>query len=192
MICPVNKNHDYFMYLTESDVSGKLTRQIRKDVRSRIQHQPVKQGSCSQTEVFPKLMTSNVTMYYIACIDCVTKANRGPTSLMCPKCGNVSKRFRSCKKQRRFKETTRNGKHWERVSERSSDRVSGLVSKKRRAKAKYDVHKREKREPIMTLCYDTIQSREQTRILLGKKDKNKEEPGVFGKGNRGGDIVFVL
>ncbi|KAL0650987.1 hypothetical protein Bca4012_093678 [Brassica carinata] len=27
--------------------------------------------------------------YYIAGSDCQTKVNRGPTSLICPKCGNV-------------------------------------------------------------------------------------------------------
>ncbi|CAG7885836.1 unnamed protein product, partial [Brassica rapa] len=27
--------------------------------------------------------------YYIACSDCQTKVNRGPTSLICPKCRNV-------------------------------------------------------------------------------------------------------
>ena len=26
--------------------------------------------------------------YYIACKDCQTKLNRGPTTLLCPKCGN--------------------------------------------------------------------------------------------------------
>ncbi|KAL0669477.1 hypothetical protein Bca4012_032181 [Brassica carinata] len=28
--------------------------------------------------------------YYIACSDCKTKATRGPSSLMCPKCGNIN------------------------------------------------------------------------------------------------------
>ncbi|KAH0885348.1 hypothetical protein HID58_061444 [Brassica napus] len=28
--------------------------------------------------------------YYIACSDCKIKATRGPSSLMCPKCGNIN------------------------------------------------------------------------------------------------------
>ncbi|KAH0898334.1 hypothetical protein HID58_047902 [Brassica napus] len=34
-------------------------------------------------------LESDSNWYYIACSDCQTKVNRGPTSLICPKCRNV-------------------------------------------------------------------------------------------------------
>nr|VDC94998.1 unnamed protein product [Brassica rapa] len=37
---------------------------------------------------YEKELRLGTEWYYIACKDCQTKLNRGPTTMLCPKCGN--------------------------------------------------------------------------------------------------------
>ncbi|CAN6984785.1 unnamed protein product [Brassica oleracea var. botrytis] len=57
------------------------------EISAFLKHQPAKVAyfDCIATIDDVKLGTE---WYYIACKDCQTKLNRGPTTLLCPKCGN--------------------------------------------------------------------------------------------------------
>ncbi|XP_033142575.1 uncharacterized protein LOC103861163 [Brassica rapa] len=57
------------------------------EIAAFIKHEPAKVAyfDCIATIDDVKLGTE---WYYIACKDCQTKLNRGPTTLLCPKCGN--------------------------------------------------------------------------------------------------------
>ncbi|KAF2600364.1 hypothetical protein F2Q68_00009857 [Brassica cretica] len=65
---------DYFNCFTP--VTGKVTKAETMNIREIFAYIKQESAKCYSS------------WYHIACNDCKTKATRGPSSLMCPKCGN--------------------------------------------------------------------------------------------------------
>ncbi|XP_048602061.1 uncharacterized protein LOC125580854 [Brassica napus] len=92
----VDPTKEYLAWLTTNPFVTSLVNPVEvvkaetltiSEIAAFLKHQPAQVAyfDCNATIDDVKLGTE---WYYIACKDCQTKLNRGPTILLCPKCGN--------------------------------------------------------------------------------------------------------
>ncbi|CAN6910732.1 unnamed protein product [Brassica oleracea] len=92
----VDPTKEYLAWLTTNPSVTSLVNPVEvvkaetltiSEIAAFLKHQPAQVAyfDCISTIDDVKLGTE---WYYIACKDCQTKLNRGPTTLLCPKCGN--------------------------------------------------------------------------------------------------------
>ncbi|CAN7046825.1 unnamed protein product [Brassica oleracea var. botrytis] len=92
----VDPTREYLTWLTTNPSATSLVNPVEvvkaetltiSEIAAFLKRQPAKVAyfDCIATIDDVKLGTE---WYYIACKDCQTKLNRGPTTLLCPKCGN--------------------------------------------------------------------------------------------------------
>ncbi|CDY43295.1 BnaC06g01730D [Brassica napus] len=74
----VDPTKEYLAWLTTNSAVTSLVNPV----------EVIKSETLTISEIAVFLKRQPAQWYYIACKDCQTKLNRGPTTLLCPKCGN--------------------------------------------------------------------------------------------------------